>query len=87
LDRFSELFQLIKPHLLAINLNGMIPRGDQQGKKILTLGKGSEEARMLNIIRESGWQGLVGIIDHRPETDSEITLRENLDGLENLLRH
>ncbi|HOW66984.1 MAG TPA: TIM barrel protein [Candidatus Paceibacterota bacterium] len=86
LDRFAELFLLMKPHLLAFNLNGMIPRGDQLGKKILTIGQGTEEARLLKVIRESGWQGPVGIIDHRPETDSEITLLENLKGLENLLR-
>lgn len=86
IDRFPELFQLMKPHLLAVNLNGMIPRGDQQGKKILALGQGTEEARMLRVIRDSGWQGLVGIIDHRPETDSEITLGENLNGLKKLMQ-
>ena len=37
------------------------------------------------VIADSGYSGPVGIIDHRPETDSETTLRENLDGLTKLL--
>jgi hypothetical protein len=84
LDRFAELMSKMKPHLLALNLNGMIRGGDKLGKKILRLGAGEEDERLLRIIQESGWQGPIGIIDHRPETDSEETLRENLEGLEEL---
>ncbi len=87
MDRFSELFKQMQPHLLAINLNGMIPQGDQMGKKILTIGEGTHEAAMIRIIRNSGWQGPVGVLDHLPRTDSEVTLRENLEGLEGLRSH
>ena len=38
LDRFPDLLRKMLPHLYAINLNGMVPRGDQQGLKILPLG-------------------------------------------------
>ena len=69
------------PHLLAVNLNGMEVDGDQRGRKILHLGEGDQELGMMRIIRESGWQGPVGIIDHREETDSEETLKKNLRGL------
>lgn len=82
--RFPELFPKMQPHLLAVNLNGMVKDGDKQGKKILTLGQGDQELGMMRVIRLSGWRGLVGILDHRPETDSEQTLRENLDGLQQL---
>jgi hypothetical protein len=84
LDRFAELMSKMKPHLLALNLNGMTRGGDKLGKKILQLGAGEEDERLLRIIQESGWQGPIGIIDHRAETDSEETLRENLEGLEKL---
>ena len=84
IDRFAELIAKMKPHLLALNLNGMTRGGDKSGKKIMPLGSGEEDTRLLKIIRESGWQGPIGIIDHRPETDSEETLRENLAGLQKL---
>jgi hypothetical protein len=84
IDRFAELMTKMKPHLLALNLNGMSREGDKTGKKIQRLGAGDEDARLLGIIQQSAWRGPVGIIDHRPETDSEETLRENLEGLKKL---
>jgi sugar phosphate isomerase/epimerase len=80
--RFAELWRKMQPHLLAVNLNGMVRDGDAAGRKILPIGSGTEDVEMLRVIRASGWRGPVGIIDHRPETDSEETLRENLEGLE-----
>ncbi len=82
LPRFPELWRRMQPHLLAVNLNGMVENGDQHGLMALSLGAGDRELGMLRVIRASGWQGLVGILDHRPETDSEETLRENLRGLD-----
>lgn len=82
--RFPELWRKMQPHLLAINLNGMVLNGDKTGKKILTLGEGDQELAMLQTIRDSGWRGPVGILDHRPETDSEKTLQANLAGLQRL---
>ena len=84
LDRFPALWAKMQPHLLAVNLNGMVRGGDKAGKKILAIGAGDEELGMMKVIQASGWHGPVGILDHRPETDSEDTLRENLDGLERL---
>ena len=80
LPRFGELVRKMKPYLLAVNLNGMIPKGDAQGKKILTLSQGTQEHEMMRVLEASGWHGAVGIIDHLPETDSEKTLGENLLG-------
>ncbi len=84
LARFPELWRKMQPHLLAVNLNGMVPDGESTGRKILTLGLGTEEAGMLRVIRESGWRGPVGLINHRPELDAEQALRDNLAGLEKL---
>jgi hypothetical protein len=84
--RFPELFLRMQPHLLCVNLNAMVRDGDKRGKKILHLGEGDQELTMLKVIRDSGWFGPIGIIDHRPETDSEETLRRNLAGLETLVK-
>ena len=84
IERFPELLAVMKPHLYCININGMVKGGDRSGKKILTVGEGDRELDMLKTIQKSGWRGLLGIIDHRPETDSEETLAQNLAGLQKL---
>jgi sugar phosphate isomerase/epimerase len=81
---FAEQLRVMQPHLLAINLNGMVRDGDRLGKKILPLGAGEEELRMLQILSASGWRGPVGILGHTDE-DAEVKLRKELDGLDRLL--
>ena len=80
--RVAEWWKTMQPFVLAVNLNGMETGGDAKGRKILHLGEGDRELEMMRVIEASGWRGPVGIIDHRPETDSEETLRNNLRGLE-----
>jgi len=82
--RFPELLKLMQPYLLALNINGMVQDGPKVGKMILPVGEGTEEAAMLKLVRESGWQGPVGILNHRPEMDAEVALKGNLEGLEKL---
>lgn len=82
IDRFPELLKKMMPHLMAINLNGM-RRG---GAKILYIGEGDEEARMIETIRRGGYRGLIGILNHREDTDAEVGLSRNLEGLEKLLK-
>ncbi|HWQ91335.1 MAG TPA: pyrrolo-quinoline quinone, partial [Clostridia bacterium] len=84
IDRFPELLQKIKPHLIALNLNGMTRNGDQVGKKILPLAQGDLDLQVLRTIAESGWFGPVGILNHTDE-DAETRLRDNLEGLEWLI--
>jgi sugar phosphate isomerase/epimerase len=81
LDRFPELLRKMKPHLWALNLNGMVAKGDQVGKKILPLGQGDLELGLLRTIQESGYQGPIGILGHTQD-DAEERLRDNLDGLD-----
>ncbi|MFM1941606.1 MAG: hypothetical protein RI897_588 [Verrucomicrobiota bacterium] len=80
--RFKEMFGVMQPYLLAVNLNGMVEDGEAKGRKILQIGEGDLEEEMIRVVIESGWAGPVGVLDHRPETDSEETLRGNLEGLE-----
>ncbi len=80
LARFPWLLEKMKPHLLALNLNGMFRDGEKLGRKIVPLGQGDLDLQLLRMIRESGWRGLVGILNHTGE-DAEARLLDNLDGL------
>ena len=84
LDRFPELLATMRPYLLALNLNGMTKGGDQAGKKILPVGQGDLDLQLLRAIRDSGYDGPVGILNHTDE-DAEGRLLDNLEGLEWLL--
>ncbi|MFN3652521.1 MAG: sugar phosphate isomerase/epimerase family protein [Armatimonadota bacterium] len=76
-DRFAELMPKMKPHLLALNLNGM----RKDGPKILPIGQGDRDVELLRIVKKSGYTGPIGILGHREELDAEEALRLNLDGL------
>jgi len=77
--RFAELLRKLKPHLLAVNINGM-----KTGTKILPVGEGEDELAMLRALEASGYRGPVGILGHREELDAEVALRLNLEGLRRL---
>lgn len=81
LDRFAEVLQQLQPALKCITLNGMVPQGDQQGKKILPIGAGTEDLKLLKLISDSGYRGPIAILGHMHEFDVEDRLKDNLDGL------
>ena len=83
-DKFPELLARMKPHLAVVNLNGTVRHGDKLGKKILPLGLGELDLQLLKTIRDSGWRGPVGILNHADE-DAEARLADNLDGLDQLV--
>ncbi|HIG80871.1 MAG TPA: hypothetical protein EYQ62_04345 [Verrucomicrobiales bacterium] len=80
---FEKSLRQMKPYLLCLNLNGM---NDGAKPKILQLGRGQHEVAMIAIIRNVGYAGPIGILDHRIDTDAEIALRENLEGLKMILK-
>jgi sugar phosphate isomerase/epimerase len=84
LDRLPELIAKMKPYLLVFNLNGMDTNGDQVGKKILPIGEGGRDAEWIQAIRDSGYTGPIGILNHTDE-DAEARLLDNLDGLQWML--
>ena len=81
LDRFPALLQKMKPRLFALNINGTVRDGEASGRKILPLAQGDLDLSLLKTIRDSGWRGPVGILNHTDE-DAEARLRDNLDGLD-----
>ena len=80
LDRLPQALAAMKPWLLCLNLNGMDVAGDTKGRKILPLGVGTEDVKVLRIVRASGYSGPIGLLNHTDE-DAEGRLLDNLDGL------
>jgi len=80
IDDFDAALARMKPYLLCLNLNGM----SAKGPKILHLGAGEADVKLLKIIADSGYSGPIGIIGHT-EDDVELRLRDNLDGLDWIL--
>ena len=56
------------------------------GSRNLTIGQGEHELAMVQTLVDSGYQGPIGILDHQPELDAEVALRQNLGGLQQLRR-
>jgi hypothetical protein len=81
LEQFPAAFRRMVPFLTCVNLNGMTIGG----AKILPIGDGKEDRRVLTMIRDSGYRGPVGVLDHRGQLDAEKSLQENLTGLKKLL--
>ncbi|MBL9179946.1 MAG: heme-binding domain-containing protein [Verrucomicrobiaceae bacterium] len=80
LDRLPKVLEAMKPWLLCLNLNGMDIDGEAKGRKILPLGVGTQDVKVLRQIRASGYSGPIGILNHTNE-DAEGRLLDNLDGL------
>jgi putative heme-binding domain-containing protein len=84
IERFPSLLDKMRPHLYALNLNGMGRDGDKHGRKILPLGQGEVDLALFRTIKASGYRGPIGILGHTDD-DAEERLRDNLDGLDWLL--
>ncbi len=78
---FPNLLSQMLPYLRTVNLNGM----RVAGPKILTIGEGDEEASMLKTLKDSGYNGLIGIICHIETEDAKVVLERNLNGLKSIL--
>ena len=79
--RLAYLLKQMMPHLLYFNLNGMMEDGDKRNMKIVPIGQGELDVDVLKIVRESGYKGPIGILNHTDE-DAEERLRDNLEGLQ-----
>jgi sugar phosphate isomerase/epimerase len=85
LANFADHLKAMQPHLYCLNLNGMKAGGDKAGQKILCIGEGDNDAKLLKTIRDSGYAGPIGILGHT-DHDAEDRLADNLNGLDCLLR-
>ncbi len=80
LDRFPQLLEKMKPHLLCLNLNGMTKDGDKLGKKVIPIGQGELDKTLIKTIAASGYGGPIGILNHTDE-DAGARLLDNIEGL------
>ena len=81
LNEFPELLPKMLPYLKTVNLNGM----RVEGPKIITIGQGDKELEMLKTLKDSGYDGSIGIICHIETEDAKVVLERNINGLKNLL--
>ncbi len=84
MPRLEAVLKLLKPHLLCLNLNGMVKDGDKIGRKILPFGTGDDDLSILRRIRQSGYAGPIGILGHTEE-DANEKLKKELSGLKSIL--
>ncbi|MEO2046643.1 MAG: TIM barrel protein [Pirellulales bacterium] len=87
IDDFPSAFAMMLPYLFCVNINGMAdPATVAAGTdKILPIGTGIYEKKMLRSMQTSGYHGPVGILDHRITVDAEQSLHENLNGLQSIV--
>lgn len=86
---FAVLLEPMVPHLHCLNLNGMVnpKRFDvtKQTDKIRPIGSGTLETEMMKAVRQSKYNGPIGILDHRNDLDTRQALERNLQGMQQVL--
>lgn len=82
-ERFSEFFPQILPHLFALNIAGL--KKGTPGK-VVPVGQGDSEEKMIRMIAESSYRGTIGIINENTDPDAEVGLKMNIDGLKKILK-
>jgi hypothetical protein len=82
-EGFSNFFPQILPHLIALNIAGLKkgPPG-----KVVPVGQGDSEGKMIRMIAESSYRGTIGIINENTDPDAEVGLTMNIDGLKKILK-
>lgn len=87
IEKFKENFEVLKPYLMCVNLNGMAEPPTVKGKvnKILPIGTGVHEKAMLKTVIDSGYDGPIGVLGHRAEMDAKAAVQLNLNGLESMV--
>ncbi|WP_229254741.1 sugar phosphate isomerase/epimerase family protein [Dyadobacter linearis] len=83
LETFPKFYPKILPHLLAINLAGLI-KGNPV--KVVPVGQGDSELEMMRIIHKSSYRGPIGIINEEFAPDAEDGLKINMAGLKEILK-
>jgi|TARA_B100000475_G_scaffold51087_1_gene34979 sugar phosphate isomerase/epimerase len=82
INDFNKALKLMHPYLLCINLNGM---NSNANPKILPIGQGDHEIEMIKELKKINYDGPIGILDHRSDTDTKTALQLNITGLKNIL--
>ncbi|MES2693591.1 MAG: TIM barrel protein [Verrucomicrobiota bacterium] len=81
---FAAQWPRMMPHVVAVNVSGIVENGDRAGKKIQYVGEGDQEMALMKVIAESGWRGPIGVLCHRTDVDAEEALQRNMAGVATL---
>lgn len=81
-DSFPELLKIMLPYLSTVNINGM----REGGPMILPVGEGDRELEMIRQLKNSGFNGTIGILGHVEDQDAKQVLERNIEGLKTLLK-
>ena len=82
LQEYSENIKLLFPYLWAVSLNGM----KAEGPKIITIGQGNLEQKMIQELLDLGYKKPFTILGHVKGGDPEIILEKNYNGLQKIAR-
>ena len=80
IDNYYTNIRALLPYLWCVNLNGM----KKEGPKIITIGAGDLEKKMIQQLLELNYKGPFGILGHVKGGDPELILEENYLGLKHL---
>lgn len=82
-NRFEEFYPKILPHLYAINITGL--KGGYPAE-VVPVGQGNMEEDMMRIIKESSYDGPIGIINEDFAEDARDGLEINIHGIQEILK-
>lgn len=82
-SQFSEFYPKILPHLLTLNISGL--KGINPAK-VVPVGEGDTEYRMMKEVLRSTYKGPIGIINEDTHPDAETGLKINMDGVIKVLK-
>lgn len=80
LDKYSEIIKTIQPYLWCVSLNGM----KKEGPKIISIGQGTLEKKMIEVLLTEGYTGPFAILGHVKNEDVKQTLQRNFMGIQAL---
>jgi sugar phosphate isomerase/epimerase len=83
IQRFAEFYPKILPYLYALNITGL--EGGYPAK-VVPVGHGNIEFKVMKIIEESDYKGSIGIINEEFAPDAKDGLKLNLEGLKKYLK-
>ncbi len=81
---FTEYYPKMLPHLYAINLTGL--KGGHPAE-VVPVGQGNIEEKMMKIIKNSSYNGPIGIINENFAPDAKVGLEMNIIGLKKILNN
>ncbi len=79
---FPELWAKIKPYVSVVNLVGL-EAADHEGIPVYP-SRGNLELGMMRTIQDSGWVGPVGALVLWKQDDTEVVLRNVIQGIDRL---